>query len=398
MMSLKYQIFRDNRMKFSEYIFLVFLLSACSISQAQNVVQPDSEIILTDYTAIEDQQDISIQELDFGLSPMSLYGNAYASIGSDNEIYLGNLGNSETTQISHDRLPKTEVVLSERYIVWLTQQGEITITASDGVDEQVLLYGIFVYDRLTGEQRLITQEPAPRMQLAIDGNRLVWADKRNELDENYTMYDVYGFDLDENKEYPIAIAPGSQQNPSIYANYVVWQDNRNSSQRDTPMAGCGNCPDNRFDIYLYDFETTNSRAIVENDWLKSNPVIYNHYVAWEGYSEDFRIGSTSGGVADLYLLDRETGVIHRVTKSESPESSPIFSQEHLLWIVRSDCDVVEIENDKEILPAVGVYSLDLNTQNIYQLASSKESFLLTDLKTLLLLESCGTEKAYTIFF
>lgn len=377
-------------------ILVVFLLSACSVSQEQTVVQPDEQFVLTDYAAIEDQPDSSRHEIDTVLQPTSLSGDVYASIGSDNEIYLVNLDNGEAAQISFDGLAKAEAVLSEKYVVWLAQQGEVTVRAPDGVDDQVLLYGIFVYNRLTGEQTEISQEPAPRMQLAIDGDRLVWADKRNELEADYTMYDIYGYDLANNKEYAIAVVPGSQQNPSIQANYVVWQDNRNSLQKDSILSGCGNCPDNRFDIYLYDFETESSQAIAEDNWLKSNPVVHDNYVVWEGYSDEFRIDSTSGGTADLYLFNIDTQSIRRLTKSNDSESSPVFFQDRLLWVVRSDCDVINIQNGKEVLPAVGVYSFDLNTGDVYRLANNKEPFVLTDQRSLLILERCSGEKAYVI--
>src|SRR5690606_32154591 len=117
-------------------------------------------------------------ELDTELSPYSLYGSVYGTIGPDNDIYLVNLDNGQATQISQDGLPKAEVVLTDKYVAWLVQQGEITVS-QDGVSEQLLLYDIVVHDRTTGRQRQITQESAPRVQLAIDGERLVWADKRN---------------------------------------------------------------------------------------------------------------------------------------------------------------------------------------------------------------------------
>lgn len=382
-------------MKFS-YILVIFLFCACSASQPQNVVESDEQIILTDYASVEDIPDSAKQELDVILPPYSLSGNAYASIGEDNEIYLVDLDSGQTTQISHDNLPKAEVVLSEKYVVWLTQQAEVTVSGQDGENSRILLYGIIVYDRLTGEQRQITQDPAPRIQLAIADDQLVWMDKRNELEAHYTMYDIYGYNLVEDKEYTIAIAPGAQQNPSLHANYVVWEDNRDSLQKDLPLAGCGNCPDNQYDIYLYDFETESSQVIAQDNWLKSNPVVYDHYIVWEGYDDEFRIDETIGGTADLYLYNMDDRTTRRLTKSSDPESAPLFFQDRLLWTVRSACDEVNVQNGKEVLPAVGVYSLDLNTEVVYRLANDKEPLIQTDQETVMVLERCPRQKVYLI--
>lgn len=377
-------------------ILVMFFFSACSVTQAGDIPSGEQGI-LVDYAAIEEQPGILRTELDTELSPYSLYGSVYGTIGPDNDIYLVNLDNGQATQISQDGLPKAEVVLTDKYVAWLVQQGEITVS-QDGVSEQLLLYDIVVHDRTTGRQRQITQESAPRVQLAIDGERLVWADKRNEVEADYTMYDVYGYDLVADQEYAIAVAPGSQLSPNIHANYVVWQDNRNSPHKDTIRAGCGNCPDNRYDIYLYDFETGSTQAIAEDEWLKSNPVVYDHYVAWEGYSDEFGLGNSPGGTGDLYLFDLHTNSVRRLTQSEDPESSPLFSRDQLLWTVLSDCDVVNIQDGEEVLPAVGTYSLDLNTGSVHRLGNNKESFVLADQDTLLLIERCSREKVYMLHF
>ena len=114
--------------------------------------------------------DLPKQELDSAFLPLDLHGSQYVGIGQDGELYLIDWANGQRTQITSDGLPKVEAVLSEQYIAWMTQQGEAAVH-------------IFVQNRLTGEQRRITGEPAARSQLAIDQNRLVWADKRNELAE-----------------------------------------------------------------------------------------------------------------------------------------------------------------------------------------------------------------------
>ena len=75
-----------------------------------------------------------------------------------------------------------------------------------------------------------------------------------------TVFPAYDIETDE--EIPVAVAPGAQQWPAIHGDMVVWADNRNSPVMGTRIAGCHNCPDNRFDIYSYDLTTGEERPLV----------------------------------------------------------------------------------------------------------------------------------------
>lgn len=335
----------------------------------------------TDYKSALDATDLPRQELDPAFRPLDLHGDEYASIGEDGEVYLIGLPDGQRTQITSDGLPKINAVLSGEHIAWLAQQGEVTVRL-DGEDSQFALYDVFVQNRQTGEQRRITRETAPRAGLAIDRDRLVWMDRRNELEAHYNDYDIYAYDLATDTEFTIAVAPGAQQAPSIHGDLIVWQDNRNSAHKEKPLAGCGNCPENRYDIYLYDFRTQTSRAIVEDEWLKSNPSVYGNRVAWEGYTEAFS-EEFSGGWADLYLLELDTGLFRRLTRTPDPETNPVLSQDHVLWIVRFACDVGGGPQ-----PDNGVYVLDLTTEELQKLSGYVEPVALLDQTTAVIVEAC----------
>jgi beta propeller repeat protein len=178
-----------------------------------------------------DVSDLPRQALETRIWPRDLYGQHYVGVGqADRQVYLVDLSDGHALQVTDDGGVKLEAVLTEQYIAWAVEAGQITIRDGDR-DGQIAFQHIHVLDRATGVRRRITQEPAPRHSLAADGHRLVWMDKRNELREHYTHYDLYAYDLAADAETPVAVALGAQQSPSIHGDLVVWADNRNSPQQ-----------------------------------------------------------------------------------------------------------------------------------------------------------------------
>ena len=336
---------------------------------------------IPNYQSVQNSFNLPQQPLDIAFRPLDLHGDQYVSIGPNGEIYLIDWRSNQRTQITDDGLKKGEAVLSEQYIAWTAQQEEIMVR-----DYPVALHDIFVQNRLTGEQKRITKTPAPRWQLAIDGSRLVWVDKRNELENHYTEYDIYAYDLATDTEYPIALAPGAQIHPSIHGELIVWQDNRNSPHRGTGRAGGENLAGNRYDIYIYDFLTQIGSAIVEEDaWLKSNPSVHNTHVVFEGYN-----GKNSP--SNVYMLELETNVIHQLTQSLPDENNPILSDDRILWTITQACDVEVNRIGGDIpeteIPQPGVYIFDLNTRRLQRLTNYVQSSAFLDGRTVLIMESC----------
>ncbi len=369
--------------------------STVALSETPQPLSTETLVVATDNSAqtsqfYEDVQDISAwpqTALDPAYAPQDVYENTYVSLGPDGEIYLINVSNDPevqptSVQITSDGLPKFNAVLSEQYMAWFVQVGE------EGEAD------LFVFDRETDQQEKIALPPAIRMQLVLSGSHLVWIDKRNEAEASYTDFDLYGYDLATDTEIAIAVAPGAQTNPSLFGNQVVWQDNRNSPALQDYLAGCGNCPNNRFDIYLYDFETDIPRAIVESEWLKTEPSIYEDQVVWAEYrtvpGTDLRYG-----MADLYLLDLQTDQIQQMTTTPASETSPVLTGNHLLWTIREACDVVLLDADgKEILAPTGVYLLDLKSSLVVRLSDAKEPVAYFDSSLAIIQTGCMTSFNY----
>lgn len=372
-------------------LLLAAALCACTAAPVEVTRGPQSPALpITDLASLP-VAERPRRPLAEDMRPMALAGETYAGLAfADSTLYLINVTTGE-------QMPVTQagvygVALSERYLAWLTAEGETSVTVN-GQAQTLSLSHISVQDRTTGEQKQITDEPAPRQALALDGDRLVWMDKRHELTAPYTDYDIYAYDLATETEYAIAVAPGAQQNPAVHGNLIVWADNRHSPQRGTPLVGCGNCAENRFDIYLYDFATGSSRPLVENEWLKANPVVDGQRVVWE----EFRAATadpSSGPVvaaADLYMMDLAGGEIQAITATPDSESSPSLTPTHLLWMVRVACDVIQIgPGGQEVRPATGVYVLDWATHEVTRLTDYVEPWALLAGGTAVISEGCMT--------
>ncbi|MCC6192578.1 MAG: hypothetical protein IT318_26430 [Anaerolineales bacterium] len=158
---------------------VVFGLAACAqpVGLPSESTSVAGQTTLTDYATLRGVADLPHQPLDSTIRPTDLHGSEYVGIGENNEVYLVDWASGAQTQVTSDGMLKGDAVLSEDYIAW--------IAFTRLVDQELPLAHVYMQDRQTGEQRQITAEPAPRVQLVLDGQRLAWADKRNELDGHY---------------------------------------------------------------------------------------------------------------------------------------------------------------------------------------------------------------------
>lgn len=285
-------------------------------------------------------------------------GERFVSIGPDGEIYLVDIESGEKEQITDDGHRKREAVISGDYVAWIDQRRQIEIYDSAQRPPEGVADDIFLYNLATKEMLHITEAPARRSSLSISGHRLVWTDRRNEAREHYAHADIYSYNISTGDEQPVVVAPGSQISPSIHGDLVVWQDNRNSPTMGMPGSGCGDCPDNRYDIYLYDFSTDTEKPLVESEFYKRAPSIYENYVVWQ----DFRNGKAS----DIYLLDLATGEESRLTDGSGPYINPMVSGNHVIWHRRFACDV---GGGPGRYDDTGVFAYNLNDGEVRQLSN-----------------------------
>ena len=330
--------------------------------------------------------DLRVVELSKDVRPTDFFGDEGVGIGSDGELYLVNITTGEMRQITDDGNPKWGAVISADYVAWIDQRRKIELPGTDSATPQ-FSNDIFLLDLSTGKERRITDGPAERQALQISGSRLVWQDNRNEIGENYTHFDIYAYHIEDEEELPVAIAPGAQHWPAIDGDTVVWADNRNSPVMGTPKAGCSNCPDNRFDIYSYNFSTGEESPLVESGHNNGPPSIHGQQVAWQGFRED--------GGSEINVLDIGAGHQRTVAQAGRTYASPLVSDDFVVWTVRQACDVV-------MSPPSGVqngsFALDLMTNEVRQLSNYVEPHALLYEDVALIHESCfATSRVYAVF-
>lgn len=306
-------------------------------------------------------------ELDKSYPPSDLFGNEYAATGPDGEIFIVTIENGKARKVTGDGHRKYSPVISKSYVAWIEYHNPSRLEEGASND-------IYALNLETGERQRVTSVPAERFGLSVRGSRLVW----NEDRKQGTDYDIYAYDLTSNEEIPVAVMPGYQGQPAIYENTVVWVDDRNNPDVGTVKAGCGNCAENRRDIYLYDFETAEERLIVQTGALNASPSIHGNKIVWLRYRIDPE--STS-----VYLLDLETGLEREISNMGYRHGGqPLVSDRYVVWSVRWPCDVRSNIEPKN----TGLYVYELETNATTQISNYVEPKALIDESTVIVTEGC----------
>ena len=332
--------------------------------------------------------DLKVVELGSDYWPTDLSEERSVGIGPDGEVYLANVRTGEMRQLTDDGHWKSRPVISGDTVAWTDQSGEIETHDDDSRTARGLADDIFVLDLNTGERRRITEVPAKRHGLQISGNRLVWQDNRNEFGEHYTHYDIYAYDLEADEEIAVAVAPGAQHWVAIEGDRVVWADNRDSAILGTDRSGCFACPDNRFDIYLYDFTAGDEVVLDESGANNTMPDIYGDRVIWRDFDKEGRIA--------IRLYDLDTGETRSLASpSLSGVDWPLVSGDYVVWTVGRACDVVSGAASDV---STGAFAHDLRTDEVKQLSNYVEPSITLDGKVLVIHEGCQVGgRAYAVF-
>ncbi len=294
------------------------------------------------------------------------------------EVFLVNVSTGKARQLTDDGHRKHQPVISGNLVAWTDQSRGTETTDNNSTESRSMADDIFVLDLNTGERRRITETPAKRNGLQLSGKRLVWNDNRNELGEHYTHFDIYAYDLEVDEEIAVVEAPGAQWLGGVHDDRVVWADNRNSPTLGTRRAGCSNCPDNRFDIYLYDFNTGDELVLDESGSNSATPDIHGRYIVWRGFDGE--------GSSTILLYDLEA---NRKRVLASPDLSgidgPLVYGDYVAWTVGRSCDVVT-NPPSEV--STGVFLHDLRTDEVRQLSNYVEPWITLGEDVVVIREGC----------
>lgn len=298
-------------------------------------------------------------EFDESCIPSDIHQNKGVCLGVDGEIYLLDLSSGKRAQITNIKSNKSYAKIYGDYIVWLDGRNkevagtETRYETQGPFQENIIGKDIYLYNLKTKDEKKITTNPAMRYQLQLYGNHIAWTEKRGTLtSSNYYNSELHVYDILLDKEVFSSIFPSAKEGLHLWGDKLVWADSRNG--RNT---GCGNCPDNRFDIYLYDFGKGQERPLIESQYLKTDPNIYDNMLVWSDYRNN---------QSDIYLMDLKTGKETQLTQTKDSEVSPLIFQDKVVWIVRSSCDA------RPVFGETGVYAYDLKTNKVDKLTSYVE--------------------------
>ena len=383
--------------KYALIVGLVLAALACgqapTASPTQDVQTPTPAPLPTSHPVAQRPTPIALHDLkvvDLGSDfwPTDLSGDRVVGIGRDGEVYLANVRTGEMRQLTNDGRRKRRPVISGDIVAWTDQSREVETHDNNSRAARGLADDIFVLDLNTGETRRITEVPAKRSGLKISGKRLVWLDNRNEFGEHYTHRDIYAYDLEADEEIAVAVAAGAQHWVAIEGDRVVWADNRNSAILGTDRSGCFQCPDNRFDIYLYDFTTGDELVLDDSGANNTMPDIHGDRVVWRDFDDDGRI--------TIRLFDLDTGERRTLASpSLSGVDRPLVSGDYVVWTVGLACDVFEVPFSDV---SIGAFAHDLRTGEVKRLSNYVEPSITLDGTVVVIHEACQVGgRAYAVF-
>ena len=386
-------------MKIKYALIVAFVLTALACGQepaaspTQDVRTPTPAPLPTSHPVAHSPTpvaltDLKAVELGSDYWPTDLSGERSVGIGRDGEVYMANVRTGEMRQLTNDGHRKRRPVISGDTVAWTDQSRGVETHDSNSRTARGLADDIFVLDLNTGDRRRITEVPAKRSGLKISGKRLVWLDNRNEFGEHYTHRDIYAYDLEADEEIAVAVAAGAQHWVAIEGDRVVWVDNRNSPILGTDRSGCFQCPDNRFDIYLYDFTTGEELVLDDSGANNTMPDIHGDRVVWRDFDDEGRTA--------IRLYDIDTGEKRTLASpSLSGVDRPLVSGDYVVWTVGWPCDVFDTQS---IDGSTGAFAHDLRTGEVKQLSNYVEPSITLDGTVVVIHEACQVGgRVYAVF-
>ena len=128
---------------------------------------------------------------------------------------------------------------------------------------------------------------------------------------------------------------------------------------DLPHLGCAECPDNRYDIYAYDFLTGEERVLVGDGFNNRASSLSGRLMGW--------LAINPHEPRSLKILDLTTGEERTVAEGISTYYGPMVSGDLVVWSSLFSCDVLPKPRE-----GLGVYAQSLETGETWQLSDYVE--------------------------
>ncbi len=173
------------------------------------------------------------------------------------------------------------------------------------------------------------EDPHIQWMPAASGTHIVWVDQRSG-----SSNDIYLYDIETEQERAICTAPGDQMWPSIDGDRIVWRDERSG----------------QWEVYLYDLSTETERLIASaptsDVWYAEGPDIDGEVIVWADDRND------PGGARDVFAYDLSTETLIQITDEAADQGrqGPSVHAGRIVW-----CD---FRDDL----AGDIYMYDLSTE------------------------------------
>ncbi|OPY56240.1 MAG: Protein TolB [Pelotomaculum sp. PtaU1.Bin035] len=286
---------------------------------------------------LEPAQDIKKQVLpitaeyqgrEAALSSPYLVVQNYSNVSTNNELRVYNLatGNEDTVPTRGKHIWGFDVEGAN--VVWADLRNEIRDPMRQEPSGQYtykdseLNWDVFLYNLETKELKQLTHEPAAQRNPRVWQHYVVWEDNRDDTtDDNYGVWNIYLYDLESGEEARITSGESDHIHPRIRDGKVVWQDSRNNM--DERFLGCGNCPENNWDIYLYDILTGDEQAVAIGPTMECDPDVSGDLVVWAEYRDLNN--------ADILMKELDSGEVTKVTDDYFHQWQPRVDNGRVVW-------------------------------------------------------------------
>lgn len=195
------------------------------------------------------------------------------------------------TKITDDQMPQYNPAIDGDYVVYQDRRN-------GGVDD------IYLYNIATGEEiNLTSNKNIQSVNPDISGDRIVWQEYRN------GSWDIYYYNISRPDlgAYPMIDFPGNQENPRIYKNLLVWEDDQGG---------------NSYDIFMYDLSTGDLTQITDEDFNQYHPDIYGNYIVYQ---------DNRNGNEDIYMYDILNKKEIRLTDDPADQQNPSIYGSRVVW-------------------------------------------------------------------
>ncbi len=171
---------------------------------------------------------------------------------------------TEPVQITTRPAPRGELAVDGNYVVWSSyEDGQTNVVA---------------YDLQTGEQMGVGLDTSNPRSPDVSDSIVVWHDFRSYQSNEET--DIYGWDLKHRVEFPIVVGSGRHLFPRVSGGWIIYLDWLPGAQLGTPY------PDQPT-LHAHSIRTGEDINLgpvsYRNDaWSYKRHVISGHMVAWQG--------------------------------------------------------------------------------------------------------------------